>query len=185
MGTWAGWQKAVLGALGVPVTVANERFLSGWQPYEGGTASFNPLNTTQQEPGATNYNNVGVKNYTSASQGAQATATTLKNGNYPSIMAALRSGDPYTFANAQGVAANVTTWGTPAYAARFLLAAGAPGGAPGAAPSKAPASSPSVVVSLEHAWRDLMTTLVFTNPGLVKQQQRALVAINALMARHP
>lgn len=47
-----------------------------------------------------------------------------------------------------------------------------------AAPSK-----PSVVVSLERAWQDLMQTLVFRNPGLVKHQKLSMHAIRSLMAR--
>lgn len=171
MGTWAGWQQAVLAALGVPVTVSNERFLSDWQPYEGGSASFNPLNTTEPWAGATSYNMVGVKNYPSASAGAQATAATLKNGNYPSIMAALRTGDPYTFANASGVADNISTWGTPNYAAAFLLAAGAPAGAPGANPPPTPAPAPVPTTgkaTLEQAWRNLTHSLAVRNPRRVK-----------------
>jgi hypothetical protein len=47
----------------------------------------------------------------------------------------------------------------------------------------APASSPPVVVSLERAWQDLMQTLIFRNPGLVRQQKIADRAIRSLMAR--
>lgn len=54
--------------------------LVSWMQAEGGSADFNPLNTTLEMPGATNYNSVGVKNYVSLDQGVKATARTLNYG---------------------------------------------------------------------------------------------------------
>lgn len=51
-----------------------------WMQAEGGSAKFNPLNTTQEMPGATDFNWVGVKNYVSFKQGVQATIKTLNYG---------------------------------------------------------------------------------------------------------
>jgi hypothetical protein len=177
VGAWAGWQAAVLAALGAPDNIATRKLLTDWQPYEGGTAAFNPLNTTQPEPGATNYNSVGVKNYTSAAQGAQATATTLENGNYPALLAALRSGDPFTWPDAQGVAANITTWGTPRYAAAYLLAAGSVGGAPGAivtppVPSSGAGSSGPFAPSAHGGWHAINVALSRTIPHRLDQGAR-------------
>ena len=114
----------MLGRLGYPDTASNVQFLATWQHYEGGSATDNPLNTTQPAAGATNYNSVGVKNYTSQTQGAQATVTTLRNGHYPAILAALKTGDPYTYIDPNGVAADIRTWGTGNFAASYLLSAG-------------------------------------------------------------
>ena len=44
---------------------------------EGGSAKNNCWNTTQDWPGATNYNWVGVKNYLTEDDGKQATAKTF------------------------------------------------------------------------------------------------------------
>ena len=80
---------------------------------EGGhwynTARYNPLNTTQSEPGATTMNSVGVKAYLSWQQGFVATITTLRNGRYGAILAALARGD-----DAQAVvdAVAASPWGT-------------------------------------------------------------------------
>ena len=54
--------------------------LVSWMQAEGGSARFNPLNTTLKKPGATDYNSVGVKNYKSFSQGVEATVETLNYG---------------------------------------------------------------------------------------------------------
>lgn len=125
MATFTGWQAAILKAIKAPVTATNVKWLTAWQASEGGTAANNPLNTTQPAGGATNYNSIGVKNYPTAASGAAATAATLLNGRYPSIVAALRSGNPvdYTFSNAnnQGETGNplvkeLQTWGSHGFA---------------------------------------------------------------------
>src|SRR5207237_8354923 len=103
-------------ARGKRETAGNEQFLDTWQRYEGGTALNNPLNTTQGYPGATNYNSVGVKNYRTPYDGIQATATTLRNGRYDAILSALRSGDPYAYADKIAVAQAIRTWGTGTFA---------------------------------------------------------------------
>jgi len=104
------WQRALLRAIGAPATASNIKFLNAWQRAEGGGASFNPLNTTQHYAGASNFNTIGVKNYPSFEAGIQATAQTLLNGRYNSIVTGLRSGNMAPMRLAQAEAA--TPWGT-------------------------------------------------------------------------
>jgi hypothetical protein len=67
-------------------TVQMVRFVNAWQSAEGpaeGGAAFNPLNTTQDRPGATCFNaDPCVKNYPSYEEGMRATLQTLA-GDYP------------------------------------------------------------------------------------------------------
>lgn len=112
MGTWTGWQRDVEKAAHVPATKQNDAFLTEWQGHEGGSASFNPMNTTQPAAGTTDYNSVGVKNYPSRQIGAAATAQTLRNGYYPAIVAALQSGDPYGKGDHAAINKELDTWGT-------------------------------------------------------------------------
>lgn len=68
-----------------------------WARAEGGTARYNPLNTTEHWPGATPYNTRPdgtplVLNYPTGLDGIEATYLTLTNGNYDGIIASLRSG---------------------------------------------------------------------------------------------
>lgn len=86
------------------------RALTAWQRAEGGSASFNPLNTTQPLQGASNYNGVGVRNYPSAQAGLAATKQTLLNGHYNSIVGLLRSGK--ASADQIGTAVEQSPWGT-------------------------------------------------------------------------
>lgn len=88
--------RAVLGDLGAPATQADVTSLASWFPHEfpswPPSASWNPMASTMQMPGSTVFNSVGVQNYTTPSEGAQATAATLADGWYPQILAALKSG---------------------------------------------------------------------------------------------
>ncbi len=107
------WAQALLVAMRLPVTADNVAAVTAWEMAEGGhwynTAYYNPLNTTQDMPGASVFNSVGVKAYTSWKQGLEATVKTLKNGYYGGILDALRRGN-----DAGGVAQAVgnSPWGT-------------------------------------------------------------------------
>ena len=107
------WARALLVAMRLPVTADNVAAVAAWEMAEGGhwynTAYYNPLNTTQRMPGATVFNSVGVKAYTSWKQGLQATVITLKNGYYGSIIEALRRGNDAT---AVAAAVGASPWGT-------------------------------------------------------------------------
>lgn len=107
------WAKALLGALGAPLTTQNLAAMVAWEMAEGGhwynTAYYNPLNTTWTMPGSTSMNSVGVKAYVSWAQGFKATLNTLHNGYYDGILRALMKGD-----DSQAVADAVadSPWGT-------------------------------------------------------------------------
>lgn len=72
--------RELLTRLGLTPTKRRLWALVAWMQAEGGTVKFNPLNTTEEMQGATNYNSVGVKNYISLHQGVVATAKTLDYG---------------------------------------------------------------------------------------------------------
>lgn len=86
------WRYRLLRKLHAPYWRGNRRLLSAWATAEGGSARFNPLNTTEPWPGATDYNSAGVKNYPSGADGIAATYRTLVNGYYPGIVRDLRAG---------------------------------------------------------------------------------------------
>ena len=82
--------EKLLENLDAPVSNENLKFLYAWRQAEGKAGRFNPFNTTQGMPGATNFNDVGVKNYRSMEDGLVATIKTLKNGRYECILRGLR-----------------------------------------------------------------------------------------------
>ena len=112
------WQQQVLRGIGAPVTPQNLQFLNQWHQREGGgdknNANFNPLNTTQNAPGAGSINSVNVRSYISAGQGIKATVQTLLNGHYGDIVSGLRQN-----VGAARLAASpgLHTWGTGTWSA--------------------------------------------------------------------
>lgn len=104
------WAHDFLTKLGMPVTTENMRAMKAWQQAEGTAARFNPLATTQGGfAGATNFNSVGVKNYTNYADGLAANVKVIQNGKYPNVLAALRSGND---AMAVARAIKQSPWGT-------------------------------------------------------------------------
>jgi len=114
------WAHDFLTALGAPITGENMRAITAWEMAEsgGGGGHFNPLNTTQGGfAGETDYNSVGVKNYTSYDDGIQANVKVINNGLYQPILDALKAGN-----NAMSVAQAIsqTPWGTGGLVAKIL-----------------------------------------------------------------
>lgn len=97
----------ILWGLNLPVTKNNIDFLKLWRIAEMGvetgnqgkrTAVNNPLNTTQShysDTEQTNFNSVGVKNFSKPEYGIESTIKTLKNGYYNCILDGLRRELPY------------------------------------------------------------------------------------------
>ena len=104
--------EAVLQSLGYPVTKLAVTDIMSWEAAEGGAwnggARYNPLNTTEPMSGATDFNSVGVKNYSSWDDGITATVKTLNNGHYTDILNALAIGGTQDF----GVTVGESPWGT-------------------------------------------------------------------------
>ena len=109
------WASAFLHKAHLPGTACDRAAVVAWIGAEGSNpAWFNPLDSTQSEPGSHAINPVGVQAYTSRRQGIEANAVTIRNGYYPGVLAALEAGQ-----DAQAVADAVaqSPWGTAAFTA--------------------------------------------------------------------
>ena len=111
--TPTSWADALLADLGAPATADNQRAIVAWERAEGGhwqnSARFNPLNSTQLEPGSQPMNSVGVQAYMNWAQGMAATVTTLRNGRYGGVLEALGTGN---CAPCVAAAVGASPWGT-------------------------------------------------------------------------
>jgi hypothetical protein len=107
------WERRLLAVLGAdPGYQQGLRLLDAWARAEGGTAQWNPLNTTYGLAGSTDYNSAGVKNYKRATEGVCATALTLVNGYYPGILGAFQGGRRTAEDIVHTFRAEFQTWGT-------------------------------------------------------------------------
>lgn len=117
------WAIAFLKRINAPLTKRNLWAIVSWCQAEGSVAAWNPLATTQDYPGATNFNSVGVKEYLTAEDGLDATARTLNYGadrnlyGYKPIRRRLR-GDAWAKWTLTAVERSV--WGTGGLGLRVL-----------------------------------------------------------------
>jgi hypothetical protein len=133
--------SAVLARISAPSSSANLDAFAAWAAGEGSCARFNPLATTQPEPGATPFNNLSggghVWHYPSFAIGVQATTTALTNGLYQPVIAAFQASAGVAAVEAAVVRSPWGTrhFGSTSYAGRQCAGGGsAPGPAPGGAP---------------------------------------------------
>jgi hypothetical protein len=105
--------KKILDGIDAPHTDENFKFLYAWRKAESGKARNNPFNTTQNmknDSNISNYNSVGVKNYSSKNIGIDATVKTLTNGRYKCIVNGLK--DNKGAENIAACSSDLKTWGT-------------------------------------------------------------------------
>jgi hypothetical protein len=113
--------RALLPKIGARATKRNLVALVAWQRAEGIAGVWNPLGSTLDMPGATDFNSVGVKNYVSFLQGVEATARTLNYGadrglyGYRAIRKRLR-GNSFAWLTLRAV--EKSAWGTGGLAKR-------------------------------------------------------------------
>jgi murein DD-endopeptidase MepM/ murein hydrolase activator NlpD/peptidoglycan hydrolase-like protein with peptidoglycan-binding domain len=85
---------SILKLLEAPVSDENLKFLKAWRQAEGGIANNNPFNTTMNLPKddkISNYNSIGVKNYSTPNFGVEATVRTLSLPYYKCIVDGLKN----------------------------------------------------------------------------------------------
>lgn len=111
----ADWADALLTRGNWPHTTSNRLALEAWIEAEGSKAAWNPLATTKRETGSTDFNTSHVQNYTSLTQGIEATYATLQSKHtdgtlrYAAILAELKTG---LSASKLTIAVDSSTWGT-------------------------------------------------------------------------
>jgi hypothetical protein len=108
---------AILRGIGASSSSEALTFFRAWRQAEGGTARYNPFNTTQRMPGSEAYNRVGVQHYPSARVGVDATVKTLLNDRYTALVQAIREGRS---ARAMADALAASPWGTGTLAQKIL-----------------------------------------------------------------
>ena len=98
LGTPAGWADALLQAESMPLTSCNISAIEAWEHAEGGgfgnQAAGNPLNVNPPATaGWPGHEANGAWAFDTPANGLKYTIETLNNGNYGSVLAALRAGN--------------------------------------------------------------------------------------------
>ena len=117
------WAREFLDRIGAPTSKANLHAIVSWIQAEGGHARWNPLNTTHEAPGATDYNWVGVKDYLTFESGMDATVETLEYGAERGLYGYRAIKHNLVASRRAGLtlrAVEASTWGTGGLALRCL-----------------------------------------------------------------
>jgi len=104
--------ESILTGIGAPITDENMKFFYAWRKGEGGKATNNPFNTTfklSKDSNMSNYNKVGVKNYSTPNYGIEATVKTLQLPYYTCITDGLKND---IGAEKLSKCESLKTWGT-------------------------------------------------------------------------
>jgi len=78
--TYEQWALRFLQEVDAKNCAANRIAVVAWEVNEGTAAVFNPLATTYDMPGSTQFNSTGVRNYISMEQGLDASRLTIEHG---------------------------------------------------------------------------------------------------------
>lgn len=112
--------EEILKGVNAPVTEENLKFFYAWRQAEGGKAKNNPFNTTMKltkDQNISDYNKVGVKNYSTPNYGIEATVKTLTNGRYKCLVDGLRND---VGSDKLASCLETTPWGTGGLASKVL-----------------------------------------------------------------
>jgi hypothetical protein len=111
---------AILTGVGAPITEENLKFFYAWRKGEGGKSTNNPFNTTfklSKDSGMSDYNKVGVKNYSTPNYGIEATVKTLLLPYYTCITNGLKND---IGSDKLSKCESLKTWGTEDLVAKVL-----------------------------------------------------------------
>jgi hypothetical protein len=142
---WSGWQADLLSHAGIPNTTNNRRFLSDWHAHAETNCRNNPIDLSVTVGATRNCAplpglNVQAQRYTTTGNAVHAFTVQIHQARYSHLLAALRSGNPYTAASPGLIAADLAAWGSQTFAQRFFnQTVTNAGGAAGYAPTALPA----------------------------------------------
>lgn len=116
MSAWSGWAGQLLTLLGFKNTQNDLDFLDLWHTDTSDLGKDNPIDATEAWAGSTVVNDAGIRNYPTRSAGLHATAKQLHQPEYAAVLAALKSGNPYTVNDPAKVTDELKTWGSVTFA---------------------------------------------------------------------
>lgn len=169
MTTWSGWAADFLAAASLPGSNNNVRFLNEWAANATHpSCQNNPNDLAQHIQGhssncgtATNYYNQHFQRYSSHLWARTGWAVEIRSGHYPHLVAALRSGNPYTYSGYLDVEGDLNRWGSGPFGAVYVndLESGPP------ASLKAPQAL--------SGWKALRKSVNRDMPAALRQSQKA------------
>ena len=177
MATWSGWDTDFLAAASLPNTAANRRFMDDWA--NNATApgcANNPIDLTHKETGsknchATGQTGVSIQRYTNHTWARTAFNTEIHSGKYAHLLAALKSGNPYTVKDAGAVASDLGSWTSVKFGNTYL------------AETQTGGTSASFAPHATRGWADLQRSINRGGPTALRKISGFSRATSTTLAR--
>lgn len=181
MATWSGWQTEFLTAAQVQNTADNRRFLSEWASNANTNCKNNPVDLTASVAKSTNCHSLPsitakAQNYTSHGNAAHAFYVQTHRSGQTALLAALKSGNPYTVDNTGNVAQDLSSWGSQTFAQIYFAETAGQRGGGGGTDNYAPHTT--------KAWGDLRHQVNQTMPTTLRRVGRLQTATSTALRRH-
>lgn len=184
MSTWKGWEAQLVKTLGVGDTLQVGDLFTTWSKQVSQKCDNNPLAASRHATGSSNCRTLGngkhAQNYKDHASAIDATTAQLRDGDYPHLWAAIKSGSPYEASSPQAVADDLTKWGAAAAGAAYQIevAQGSYGGGGGGG-----GGSPPKAAHLHKGWADIRRSVNNKMPAALRNSQRSLHAGLRTVAR--
>lgn len=179
--TWQGWERDLLKAAGLPVNSNTLIFMSDWWTNKNSYCPRNPVDISTRGGWSSGCYRLPsgktAQAFTSRTAAANAFADELNLTDYRYLREALASGNPYAFANPNGVALDLEKWGSTRFQAYYAQKAGA------SATSGGGGSSGSVP-HVSQAWMRWMKILAHEMSADIKAVNKATAQLNRVARHH-
>lgn len=138
MGTYRGWEHDLLAVAKLPDTQQNRAFLADWHSHADSDCDLNPIDLTHRITGKSKdckpanipyHLSAQFQAYSDRVWTRTAFSAQLKSRHFPYILAAFRTGDPYTVSDVYPLAKNLGKWGSKNFA-NYLIDLRFQGGPP-------------------------------------------------------
>ncbi len=155
MSVWSGWQADLLTHAGLPNTSSNRQFLSDWHSHAQTNCHDNPIDLSVKSAGSSNCHtlpgiNARAQNYSTTGNAVHAFTVQIHQAAYAHLLAALKTGNPFTASGTGLASQDLTKWGSQGFAQwYFNQTANAPGRGGGYKPTSTKAWG-SVQKSVNH-----------------------------------
>jgi hypothetical protein len=183
MAVWSGFETELLQAANVSTATMTVQFMDDWNYAASSDCENNPVDISHVLGTRRNCHKLTAsrtaQNYTTHTHAATAFSDQLHSGNFPHLLAALKTSNPYNYSDPAGVVADLKTWGSPKQAAYYqkFATGGSGGGGPGGGSGSAPHA--------HTGWADLQRSVNQKLPAAMNRADKdARDALRSLAKAH-
>lgn len=159
MAAWNGFPQELLKAAHLGTATYQVQFMFDWNTAAASNCTNNPVDISHQTSTSGNCTKLTqtrtAQNYSTHGAAAAAFSSELHSGDFPHLLSALGSSDPYAYSDPASVEADLVKWGSAAMAAYYTKNAtgGSSGGGGSGAGGRAPRAHQGWA-ALQHSLND-------------------------------